>query len=498
MSFDPKIRNSPQPLRLPQAKSTTAEKPAVSAPREKESSLGHAVDSSFEPSTPRGQKYAEGRAVRGGVADNSGLRRKRGGVADDSVGRAVQGEVADNSGLRLKRGGVADDSIGRAVIARSTVKGGIKPKKGVPDDSIGRTIRKKGVPDDSIGDSVRDSLVGPVDNPQYLKARDALYAQLESPSYLASAGRSAVGDLVRAKVLQSSVFHKLPTAQQASLGNVMSHLDDVGLRRLGALVEQAPEVLMDKDSAGKTLISNLEKLATQPLNSMLAGGTSTQELLNSALLDVTNPNRIDQGTAPTCTVTSMQFELVADNPAEYLRLLTGLAGPSGAATMKGGSDLVLGRGDADARARDDRPVSQAIFQSAAMEYGNGKSADFDPIAGKSTDASTGKTYAGLGPSQQTMVLRQLFGINYRTDQFYSESEGAKALQALQGFDASSSVNRPIILDIDQGAINHAVTLEKVDGGRVFFRDPYGVLRSIPDEMFPKYVVAMHRPADMLG
>jgi hypothetical protein len=261
-------------------------------------------------------------------------------------------------------------------------------------------------------------------------------------------------------------------------------------------VEQVPEVLMDKDSAGKTLISNLEKLTTQPLNTMLAGETSTSELVDSALLDITNPNRVDQGTAPTCTVTSMQFELVADNPAEYLRLLTGLAGPSGSAQMKGGSDLVIGRGDGDLKARDDRPVSQALFQSAAMEYGNGKAASFDPISGQSTDASTGKTYAGLAPSQQTMVLRQLFGINYRTDQFYTEADGARALAGLQGFDASQAVNRPVILDIDQGPINHAVTLEKVDAGRVYFRDPYGVLRSIPDEMFPKYVVAMHRPADM--
>ena len=219
MSFDPKIRNSPQPLRLPQAKSTTAEKPAVSAPkREGVPSLGARRGQLLRARRRRAVSGTRrGAAVRGGVADDSGRRLKRGGVADDSVGRSVPGEVADDSGFAARRGGVADDSIGRAVTPARPSRAGVKPKKGVPDDSIGRAIRKKGVPDDCIGDSVRDSLVGPVDNPQYVKARDALYAQLESPSYLASAGRSGVGDLIRAKVLQSSVFHKLPTAQQASL-----------------------------------------------------------------------------------------------------------------------------------------------------------------------------------------------------------------------------------------------------------------------------------------
>ena len=217
------------------------------------------------------------------------------------------------------------------------------------------------------------------------------------------------------------------------------------------------------------------------------------------LLDVTNPNRIDQGTAPTCTVTSMQFELVADEPAEYARLMAGLAGPERRGDDEGRSDLVLGRGDGDARARDDRSVSQAIFQTAAMEYGNGKSADFDPIAGKSTDAATGETYAGLGRRRSR---RRSSGSSSASTTAPTVLHGERRRQGARRAGRASTPpgrsNRPIILDIDQGDINHAVTLEKVDAGRVYFRDPYGVLRSIPDELFPKYVVAMHRPADLLG
>jgi hypothetical protein len=119
--------------------------------------------------------------------------------------------------------------------------------------------------------------------------------------------------------------------------------------------------------------------------------------------------------------------------------------------------------------------------------------EFDPVAGKSTNQATGAEQRGLKPLQQTTMLRNLFGVRYSTETFYDPKQGAKALETLRGFDAKGSQNRPIILDIDQGAINHAVTLEKVVDGRVQFRDPYGVLRSMPEELFPKYVVAMHVP-----
>ncbi len=544
-------------------------------------------------------KLAEGRAVKGGVADDSLGRTKRGGVADDSLGvgdlaagrtkrggvaddslgvgdaaagRAKRGGVADDSlGVgdaaagRTKRGGVADDSIGvaesaagRTALIGKKVPGGIR--KGVPDDSIGRT-RRTGVPDDSIGDQVRSSLVGPETDKAHLALQQSVYERMETPSYLFNAdtghakplgnNAKAVGDalgpkvatsllklsdqdrtvaarmddiiqgtvhspagtreallralaadpkgntgLIASHIANSKEFTSLPGPLQASVANTMSHLDEKGMRLMGALLEQVPQSLKHVDSQGGTFAANLEKIASQPLNSMLAGKTTSTEVINAVLLDVVNPNRIDQGTAPTCTVTSMQFELAVESPSEYARLMAGLTGPEGTAKMKGGGDLALGAEDADPKAIDGRSISQALFQSAAMEYANGKDTYFDPIAGTSTNRVNGDTYGGLKPAQQTQILRGLFGTTYRTDTFYTEADGAKALAELKGFDSAANVNRPIILDIDQGPINHAVTLESVANGKVTFRDPYGALRSIPEALFPKYVVAMHRPSDM--
>jgi len=311
---------------------------------------------------------------------------------------------------------------------------------------------------------------------------------------LASDPAGATGAVV-AHVVDSREFAGLSETGKQQLATVMSRLDDRGMRLLGAAMQRFPEILSDTDEQGGTVLSHLNELATQPLNARLYGSTTSEEVLSDALADIVNPNRIDQGDAPTCTVTSMQFELVADEPAEYLRLLAGLAGPSGKVQMRGGGTLRSDAEDAKPEARDGRSVSQALFQSAAMEYANGRAMEFDPIAGKSTNAKTGATERGLKPLQQTTILRQLFGVRYHTETLYNEADGKKALESLRGFDARGAQNRPVLIDIDQGTINHAVTLERVRDGRVFFRDPYGVVRSMPEALFPKYVVAVHRPAD---
>jgi hypothetical protein len=191
----------------------------------------------------------------------------------------------------------------------------------------------------------------------------------------------------------------------------------------------------------------------------------------------------------------MQFELVSDAPAEYLRLIADLASPAATATMRGGGKLLLETTDVAPEARHGRSVSQAMFQSAAMEYGNGRRADFDPVLGLTTDAR-GHLSGGLGPPEQTKVLKALFGVYYRTETFMTEAQGRQALAALRGFDTAAHSNRPVIIELDQGQNNHAVTLERVADGRVVYRDPYGTLRSMPEALFPQFVVAIHLPPEV--
>jgi hypothetical protein len=275
----------------------------------------------------------------------------------------------------------------------------------------------------------------------------------------------------------------------------MSAAGEKGLVALGALLEGTPEAATSVDRNGRSLLGNLSDLAAQPLNAALYSGTTKQKVLDEVLLQVANPDRIEQGNAPTCTVTSMQFELVRDDTSEYVRLMAGLTGPGGSVEMKGGGALKL---DPKSLAQlNKRQSSQAIFQTAAMEYGNGAD-DFDVAKGVShDDKGVKEDYPGLMPYQQTVMLRQLFGVKYETRSLPTEASRAKALQELRGY-ATVGTNRPVLLEIDQGNFNHAVTYEMQKNDRVYFRDPYGQIRSMPQEAFIQHVVAVHQPQVMQG
>ena len=48
-------------------------------------------------------------------------------------------------------------------------------------------------------------------------------------------------------------------------------------------------------------------------------------------------------------------------------------------------------------------------------------------------------------------------------------------------------------DIDEGSFNHVVTYERMKGGIVYIRDPYGHESSMTEEAFRKHVVTVHLP-----
>lgn len=401
-------------------------------------------------------------------------------VREFLTGRAsndTMGVTDPSTGVHDPVLGVYDDTLG---VYDDTL--------GVYDDTIGVYDDTIGVFDDTIGvEMTLDGTLalGPERNPLKQMANEARFARLEVPGF------SATGSEARRIVLAQGA--KFGTADRAQFAKVVQALDDDGVRLMGALMSQAPGRLFNRDSKGGTLLSSLARIATQPLNPSLAGDTTQAQLLGAMVREIVNPCRVVQGKALTCTVTSMQYELVAAQPAEYARLLAGLTGP-GTVTMRGGEKLSLG--DKYGSTLGGRPVSQAIFQSACMEFANGFMT-YAPENGSSTDTAIGFTQQGLKPQQETVILDQLFGVDYSTTLIEGEAQGANALLALQGYDASREPGKPVIVDVEAsnklGRFNHAVTLKSVKAGLVEFRDPYGVIRSMPMTDFQKYVVAVHQP-----
>ncbi len=290
---------------------------------------------------------------------------------------------------------------------------------------------------------------------------------------------------------QSDLWNQLAPEALSKLVAVMDAGDERGLRLLARLVETKPEALTSKDAKGATLLSNLALLATQPMSAPLyAKGLSRDRLVQDVLRDVTNPDHIEQGTAPTCTVTSMQFELARDNPAEYTRLLAGLCGPSGTSAMKGGGHLGLERSYILPGRDDDRAVSEVLFQSAAMEFANGTD-EFLGQRGTSV-RDNGSQYKGLYPSQQRRLLENLFGVSYTTDTLDTPARMNAVLSRLKPYVAEGT-NRPVLLEIDEGSFNHVVTYERMRGNVITYRDPYGRLGTMTESSFRLHVVTAHLP-----
>ncbi|MHB8875409.1 MAG: hypothetical protein ACYC8T_17125 [Myxococcaceae bacterium] len=270
-------------------------------------------------------------------------------------------------------------------------------------------------------------------------------------------------------VVTSPAWAKLDDTQRAQLCNVIGSADTRGLLSLTELCRT--DKLLDKDSAGNTLVANLSALATQPLNAAIeegieGGGVTREEILSSVLNEVARPYNVNQGFNLTCTATAMQYELARDQPAEYARLMAGLTGTEGKVEMRGGGTLELQKEYLTPATWDDRSPSEVMFQSAAMEYANG----FETYDAK-TDTSTrldGTTHGGLFNNQQDKLLGALFGTSYKS---WDKSDADEQLEFLKQYQPGGT-NPPVILNLAL-PYNHALTFERAENGRIYFRDPYG-------------------------
>ena len=391
------------------------------------------------------------------------------GTNDDSVGRG-RGTNDDSVG---RKGGTNDDSIGR--------------RGGTNDDSIGRG---KGTNDDSIGGTTavtsRDlAAVGPT----YTAAETGHLATAD----LSAAARAQVDALIQnpetsraaAYAFKSQTFANLPADQREKFIDVMAKSDPVGVKLMAVTCEKAGDLFFERASDGTTTLDSLDRMANTP---------SAKGFLNNTLADILKPDRIWQGDAPTCTVSTMQYELAKEKPAEYARLMTGLT-VDGHVTLAGGGTLETNVSQAvfsSMISHDQRSPTEAVFQAAAMETANGAD-HYDVNARKSTgvDAQGNvHSYKGLYGDQIRVMTGKLFGIEYKTTKISSNEEAAAALATLN---KSNVPNRPVLVDlvIDDKS-NHCVAFEGFENGRVYFRDPQtGKKSSISQQEFLETAAAVH-------
>ncbi|MFZ5439448.1 MAG: hypothetical protein ACOZQL_05545 [Myxococcota bacterium] len=436
-----------------------AQEPRPSAPKVARPAAS-TPESSFE--APRRNPVAlnpsEGRGC--GTNDDSLGRGK--GTNDDSIGRGK---------------GTNDDSIGRG--------------KGTNDDSIGRG---KGTNDDSIGRAGQGRLTRELD--RLGAPRPAPTTPVDTSTLgLDAAARAKVETLLKnpaiagdvAFAVRSESFQKLDAGQKQKFVDVLAATGANGARLLAIECETGADLSAPRAVDGSTALDHLDRMTK-------AG------LIDGALevmADVIIPDRIWQGDAPTCTASTMQYELAKDNAGEYARLMAGLA-LEGHVDMAGGGRLTVDVDHAlraSRNADDGRSPTEAVFQAAVMDFANGRDAyDLDRMESTRQLGTERRTYRGLYGDQIRDMLGQLFGTRYETTRINTNDDAMRVLPQLQ---RSEQPNRPVLIDlVVNERQNHCVAFEGVKGDLVLLRDPQNGRRiTISKQEFYDSAAAVHIAAD---
>lgn len=319
-------------------------------------------------------------------------------------------------------------------------------------------------------------------------------------------------DLIRTNEgLAQAAYEKLSPKQQDQYKGLDSFLSGDPSARLSLQVMLIEGTLTggSRSTSGGTLLDSLHDVSTRPT----LEGLDAKGLVSDLVQEVSLPASIAQESYGTCTVTTVQVKLARENPAEYARLVGGLASPEGKVNLANGDAVVRDPGSEEPQydkakrmmpdgkivevdVLDERTASSRLFQAAFMEYGLGEGVDYDPVKDEATDP----TQMGAG-----LVHRTMAGLSgAKVDTLLAPSYRGYADDGAKQVDTGALVNRladetgkgnSVPVGIAWGEADesgrfhgfHAVDVSKVDGDRVYFNNPWGKEESMTREEFAQRV-----------
>lgn len=238
----------------------------------------------------------------------------------------------------------------------------------------------------------------------------------------------------------------------------------------------------EKNAAQQDLLTSLTALLSMPLPPALDRRTLIRDLIR----EVATPTAIDQQGKGTCTVTSLQILMAERHPAEYVRLVAGLASPSGSVVTQGRATL---RRDPGTERDDDslRTLSARLWQSALMEYANGPQQDYS----NAEDRHSGTGGSGLGNDDFSAAVAAVLG---------AEPKQVKdAAQVLPAVEQALKAGKPAFVALrwsdEPGGKHgvHEILVRRIAGGRVYYANPWGREEAMPLAEFRKRVLEATLP-----
>jgi hypothetical protein len=246
---------------------------------------------------------------------------------------------------------------------------------------------------------------------------------------------------------------------------------DNNLRAIVGMVELAyKQGLLDRtDAQGMTLLQRLREIATTASDPDLQGKTFTTpgspgHVLLTVLTNITQPNTTEgiQQYESTCATKAMEYMMATQDPAGYAHVIGQLAAGH---DVKGqdGTTLILDRTALKAESSP-RNMASRLFQASVnhtmatnwLGHHTYTNADKDMVKTR-----------GLDEDEAGKAVKALLGPGWQTHSGKADLTTLRmpALAAIRWHMSADEVKD------DSPSNGHAVIVEKVENGRVFFRDP---------------------------
>jgi len=220
----------------------------------------------------------------------------------------------------------------------------------------------------------------------------------------------------------------------------------------------------------------LEQLASlSDERTPLAEGVDRTALVTDLVQELATPSAIGQGQRGTCAPTTVAIQLAMENPAEYARIVAGLASPSGEVRLAGGAVLRREPGTTGPDAAG-RSQVQHLLGPAMMEMANG-ARDYDDR----TNAGAGAWSNDLDVLYEQVMGREMSDLRVTND--------ATRAQGMRAIDAELAEGQTVPVAISWGTGYHKVLVtgsETVDGVEyIKYTNPWGREERMPRAEFER-------------
>lgn len=232
-----------------------------------------------------------------------------------------------------------------------------------------------------------------------------------------------------------------------------------------------------KSSAGADLLTTLGGIAAGPVSPHLDKGAMLADLVQ----EIAVPSAINQQDKNTCCVASVQMLTAMQNPAEYARIVGGLASPDGVVTLANGSTLAREPGT-DADDDSGRTAPSRLWQAAMTQFAMG-----DVGYDNATDSRNDGKWGVFGHELDRVVD----ALTNRDNPLLSVEDDYTGADMLRDVSKHANAGHPVPVCLDWGEKDkdgdehpgHDILVTAVKDGRVFYNNPWGLQESMSTAEF---------------